>query len=163
MVENLGLLEIRHAGANVFYADIEYQPNILVPTAPTGTPSTTFVPSTMESVEADPTLKMPKKVSSQAKERLDSFADRFLYPSEEQSTRLAVALGYDVTLIKLWCVAHQLFKPAEALTGIVRNRFEGKQRKVKTAKIAPRSRLLEAVASLKESTVRGGTKLPSMF
>ena len=113
MVENLGLLEIRHAGANMFYADIEYQPNILVPTAAACTPSTTFVPSTVESVMADPIFEMPGEVSSRADKRLRSFTKRFPYPSEEQSTRLAAALGYDVTLIKVWYVAHQLLNPAE--------------------------------------------------
>ncbi|KAM5538318.1 hypothetical protein V8D89_007920 [Ganoderma adspersum] len=129
MVENLGLLEIRHAGANVFYAYIEYQSNILVPTAPAHTPSTTFVPSTVESVMADPIFEMPDEVRSKAEKRLESFTERFPYPSEEQSTRLAAALGYDVTLIKLW--------------------FEGKRGSVNTAKIAPQSRLRAALASLK--------------
>ena len=106
MVENLGLVEIRSAHDNVFYADVEFQLNVRVPTAVAPPPSTTFPRSTMESVINDPVFKLPTRVSDSVAAYLYSYLERFPYPSDEQCLRLAALFPrHGVTLIKMWCVA----------------------------------------------------------
>ena len=83
MVENLGLVEIRNAHDNVFYAEVEFQLNVRVPRAVAPPPSTTFPRSTMESVINDPVFKLRTRVSDSVAAYLHLYLERFPYPSDE--------------------------------------------------------------------------------
>ncbi|PIL31113.1 hypothetical protein GSI_05809 [Ganoderma sinense ZZ0214-1] len=129
MVENLGLVEIRHAGANVFYADIEYQPNVQVPKPATPPPPKSLPSITQKDVENDPVFRTPDKVSPEAAVLFKAFGERFPYPSEMQCTRVGAVVGYDVTLTKIW--------------------FENNGYSNALPCVAPRTRLSRAAASRK--------------
>nr|VWP01718.1 Guanine nucleotide-binding protein alpha-4 subunit [Ganoderma boninense] len=92
-------------------------------------PSTSFRPTTQEDIENDPVFNMPDKVSPEARVLLKSFQKRFPYPSEMQCRTLSAALGYDVTLMKIW---------------FEKNRYSGSR-----PSVAPKSRLQDALASRK--------------
>ncbi|KAI1791929.1 hypothetical protein LXA43DRAFT_1060973 [Ganoderma leucocontextum] len=128
MVENLGLVEIRHVGGDVFYADVEYQDNVLVPVVAAPIPDGSYPRSTPESVQNEAVFGSPSKVSPQVAELLKPYLERFPYPSYEQCTRLATMLGQDGTLVRIW--------------------FENRQKKMKIkATVSPRMRLKAALAS----------------
>ncbi len=156
MVENLGLVEIRHAGADVFYADVEYQPNVRVPTAAAPAPCTgIFPPSTETSAKNDPVFKTLTRARGPTVDLLWSYMERFPYPSEEQCMRLVDVLGYDVILIKLWYVAHLSYtyslRASLTCTG---NRFENNRKRYNGVKVAPTTRLKAALALGKQQEAK---------
>ena len=105
MVENLGLVRIRHFANDVFYAEIEVQSNVAVDTPAVTRP---FPEITVESVRKDPVFSALQSPMREDVPLLEDYAVRFPCPSYDQCCRLASQLGYtkrEAIMLEDWYVA----------------------------------------------------------